>query len=430
MIERYTRPEMGRIWLEKSKFQKWLDVEIAVCEALAYYGVIPQNVPSIVKKKARFNIERIKKIENIVKHDVIAFLTNVAENVGKSSRYIHYGLTSSDVLDTAFALQIKDASYLLLDDLNKLIAVLKKKAITYKNTLMVGRSHGIHAEPITFGLKIALYCQEFKRNKERLERAINDISFGKVSGSVGTFANVEPKVEEYVCKKLGLKPEPISSQIIQRDRHAAYLSTLAVIAGSLEKLATEIRHLQRTEVREVEEYFSRGQKGSSSMPHKRNPITCERISGLARIMRGNAFASIENMTLWHERDISHSSVERIIFPDSTILLDYMLTLMTDIIKNLRVYKDAMLQNIEKSKGMIFSQTIMLRLIQKGMTREEAYAAMQRCSQKTWNKNIPLLKAVLEDKEIKNLLPGDEIKTLCNYKYYIRNVNKIYRRLKL
>ncbi|MBU1864305.1 MAG: adenylosuccinate lyase [Candidatus Omnitrophica bacterium] len=430
MIERYTRKTMGAIWTDEAKFQKWLDVEIAACEALAYYGIIPKRIPTIVKRKAKFNVQRIKNIEKKVKHDVIAFLTNVAEHVGPESRFIHYGLTSSDVLDTAFALQIKDASSLLMDDITGLISVLGKKAKKYKTTLMMGRSHGIHAEPITFGWKMAVFYEEFKRNRDRLKRAITNISYGKISGAVGTFSNIEPKVEQFVCRTLGLKPEPISTQVVQRDRHAEYLSTLAVIAGSLEKLATEIRHLQRTEVREVEEYFSKGQKGSSAMPHKRNPITCERVSGLARVIRGNAFASIENIALWHERDISHSSVERIIFPDSTILLDYMMALMKDVISDLCVFPERMMHNLKLNKGMIFSQGLMLRLIKKGITRERAYALVQWCAKKTWDDNVDLLDSVLGSKDIRQLLSEKEIKAAFDYNYYIRNVNKIFKRLKL
>jgi len=430
MISRYTRPKMGNIWKDDNKFKKWLDVEIAACEALAHFGIIPKKVPVVVKSKARFDIDKIKKIESVVKHDVIAFLTNVGEYVGPYSRYIHYGLTSSDVLDTAFALQIKDASKILFKDIDQLIAALKQKAKKYKYTLMIGRSHGIHAEPVTFGFKMALFYEEFKRNRERLKSAVDGILYGKMSGSVGIFANVEPKVEKLVCKKLGLKPEPISSQVIQRDRHAEYLTTLAIIAGSLEKLSTEIRHLQRTEVGEVEEHFYPGQKGSSSMPHKKNPITCERISGLARVIRGNSLTSIENITLWHERDISHSSVERIIFPDSTILLDYMFSLMIEIVKNLNVFTKKMLDNLELKKGLIFSQTLMLHLIQEGMSREDAYIVVQKCSHEALKRNEPLVNTVLKNKKIRKCLNEKHIRSIFNYKYYIRNVNKIFKRLSI
>jgi adenylosuccinate lyase len=430
MIERYTRPEMAQVWSDESRYQKWLEVELAACEALAHYGVIPKSIPAQVRKKAKFSVKRINTIEKKVKHDVIAFLTNVAENVGPASRYIHYGLTSSDVLDTAFALQLKDASKVLTGNLNSLILELAKKARTHKFTLMIGRSHGVHAEPTTFGLKMALFYEEFKRNRERFKRAVEGISFGKISGAVGTFANVDPKIEKKTCQILGLKPEPISTQIIQRDRHAEYLTTLAIIAGSLEKLTVEIRHLQRTEVREVEEYFSKGQKGSSAMPHKRNPIICERVSGLARLIRTNALASIENMALWHERDISHSSVERVIFPDSTILMNYMLVLCSDLIKNLRVFKDKMIQNMEINKGMIFSQSLMLKLIKKGVTREDAYAMVQRCAMKTWDEDARLFDSVNADDEINDYLTHDEIKTVFDYEYYVRNVDAIYKRLKL
>lgn len=430
MIQRYTRPEMAQVWGDESRYQKWLEVELAACEALAHYGVIPKSIPSQVRKKARFSVKRINTIEKKVKHDVIAFLTNVAEHVGPASRYIHYGLTSSDVLDTAFALQLKDASKIIGDNLNSLIAQLAKKARAHKYTVMIGRSHGVHAEPTTFGLKMALFYEEFRRNRERFKRAVDGISFGKISGAVGTFANVDPKIEKKTCQILGLKPEPISTQIIQRDRHAEYLSTLAITAGSLEKLAIEVRHLQRTEVREVEEYFSKGQKGSSAMPHKRNPITCERISGLARLIRTNALAAIENMALWHERDISHSSVERVIFPDSTILMNYMLVLASDLIKDLRVFKDKMMQNMEINKGMIFSQALMLKLIKKGVTREDAYAMVQRCAMKTWDEDARLFDSVNADDEINDYLTPAEIKTVFDYEYYVRNVDAIYKRLKL
>jgi adenylosuccinate lyase len=430
MIERYTLPQMGQIWQDQTKYQKWLDVEIAACEALAAYGVIPKNIPSVVKKKAKFNVKRINTIEKKVKHDVIAFLTNVAEHVGSASRYIHYGLTSSDVLDTAFALQLKDASIILMDNIDSLISALGRKAKQHKYTIMIGRSHGVHAEPTTFGLKMALFYEEFKRNRERFKRAVEAISYGKISGAVGTFANIDPKIEEKVCKILGLKPEPISTQIIQRDRHAEYLTTLAIIAGSLEKLTVEIRHLQRTEVREVEEFFSKGQKGSSAMPHKRNPITCERISGLARLIRTNALASIENMALWHERDISHSSVERVIFPDSTILMNYMLVLSIDLISNLRVFKDKMKENLAINKGMIFSQALMLKMIRKGITREKAYAIVQRCAMKTWDEDAQLIDSVLADKELGSILNENEIRSVFDFAYYTRNVDQIFKRLKL
>ncbi len=428
MIKRYTRPEMGAIWTDEAKYGKWLDVEIAVCEALAFYGYIPKDVPSVLKKKAKFDTERVNEIEKVVKHDVIAFLTNVAENVGSKSRYVHYGMTSSDVLDTAFALQIKDASKLILKELDRLIRVLKKQAGKYKYTMMIGRSHGIHAEPVTFGFKLAVFYEEFKRNRERFKIAAENIRYGKISGAVGTFANIDPKVEKKACSILGLKPEPISTQIIQRDRHAEYMAVLAIIASSLDKLAVEMRHLQRTEVREVEEFFSKGQKGSSAMPHKRNPVTSEKISGLARLIRGNFIAALENIPLWHERDISHSSVERVIFPDSTILMDYMLHSMANLAENMRVFKDKMEENLNISRGMVFSQALMLKMIKKGVTREDAYTMVQRSAMRVWDEKISLLGAVLENDDIKAVLSEDEIRSVFDYAYYTKNIDKIFKRL--
>ncbi len=430
MIDRYTRPEMGRIWTEENKLSKWLEVELAALEALAHYKYIPKNIPAKVRSKAKFNLSRVKEIESTVQHDVIAFLTNLAEYVGRDGRYVHFGLTSSDVLDTALALQLKEASELLINDLKELLKALKKKANEHKLTLMVGRSHGVHAEPITFGLKAALFYAEFERNLERLKRAAESVAYGKISGAVGTFANVSPKVETYVCKKLGLKPAPISTQILQRDRHAEYLTTVAIIGGSLEKLATEFRNLQKTETLEVEEQFGEGQKGSSAMPHKRNPITSERIAGLSRILRGNAIAAMENIALWHERDITHSSVERVIFPDSTILLDYMLTTMTTVIKNLKIHKDRMLQNLEGSRGMVFSQGLLLKLIEKGLTREEAYKIVQGCAKKVWDDKQTLRQTVLEEPKILKHLDRKEIDAVFNYNYHTKHVKDIFKRVKI
>lgn len=428
MIARYTRPQMGQIWTEENKFQKWLEVELAALDALARYQYIPKDIPAKVRAKAKFNVKRIAEIENVVQHDVIAFLTNLAENVGPAGRYVHFGLTSSDILDTALALQIKESSALLTQGIKNLLQSLRKKARQHKMTLMVGRSHGIHAEPTTFGLKMALFYQEFLRNLERFERAAENVAYGKISGAVGTFANVDPKVEEHVCKSLGLQPAPVSTQIVQRDRHAEYLSVIAIIGGSLEKLATEIRGLQKTETREVEEFFGKGQKGSSAMPHKRNPITCERVAGLARILRGNALAGFENITLWHERDITHSSVERVIFPDSTILLDYMLAKMTAIVEDLVVYKDKMLANLEISRGMVFSQGLLLALIQKGVTREEAYALVQNAARQVWEKQSNTLRNVVaRDQAILKHLSSEEIETVFNYQYHLKNVEKILKR---
>jgi len=430
MIERYTRPKIGRIWTEENKFQKWLDVELAALDALARYGHIPKDIPKKVRSKARFSVKRIHEIESEVGHDVIAFLTNLSENVGPAGRYVHFGLTSSDILDTSLALVLKECSEILIADLNELLAALKKIAKTHKGTLMVGRSHGVHAEPITFGLKMGLFYAEFKRSLVRFERAAESIAYGKISGAVGTFANVPPNVEEYVCKKLGLKPAPISTQIIQRDRHAEYLTAIAIVGGSLEKLATEFRNLQKTETLEVEEQFGKKQKGSSAMPHKRNPITSERIAGLARVLRGNALAGLENMALWHERDITHSSVERIIFPDSTILLDYMLSKMTHVVKHLKVRKDKMRENLESSKGMVFSQGLLLKLIEKGLTREEAYTYVQGAAKKVWDNGLSLKEVVLKDKKILKHLKVKEIKEAFDYSYHTKHVNQIFSRIGL
>lgn len=430
MIERYTRHEMGRIWSEEAKLAKWLEVELAALEALAYYRFIPKHIPAKVKAKAKFKLSRVKEIESTVQHDVIAFLTNLAEYVGPDGRYIHFGLTSSDILDTALALQLKEASKLLLRDLRELLTVLKKRAREHKWTLMAGRSHGVHAEPITFGLKLALFYAEFKRNLARFERAAENVAYGKISGAVGTFANVSPKVEAYVCKKLRLKPAPISTQILQRDRHAEYLTTIAIIGGSLEKLATEFRNLQKTETLEVEEHFGKGQKGSSAMPHKRNPITSERIAGLSRILRGNAIAALENISLWHERDITHSSVERVIFPDSTILLDYMLATITEVLKHLRVHENRMLQNLEGSRGMVFSQGLLLKLIEKKCTREEAYQMVQDCARQVWDNGTTLRQAVRQSKPILSKLSLKEIDSVFDYKYHTKHVNQIFKRVGL
>lgn len=429
MIPRYTRPEMGKIWSEENKLAKWLDVELAALDAMAHYGYIPKNIPAQVRKKARFDIRRVLEIEKTVNHDVIAFLTNVAESVGPSSRYIHFGLTSSDVLDTALGLQIKEASGVIEKALEKLTRILGRKAREHADTLMVGRSHGVHAEPITFGLKMALFYEEFKRNIERFRRASDNAAYGKISGAVGTFANVHPKIEEHVCRRLGLKPDPISTQVVQRDRHAEYLTTIAIIGCSLEKLATEIRGLQKTETLEVQEFFGKGQKGSSAMPHKRNPITCERVAGLARILRGNALAAMENVALWHERDITHSSVERVIFPDSTILLHYMLVLMQGVVEKLVVFKDNMLANLEKSRGIVFSQALLLKLVEKGLTREQAYALVQNAAKSVWeDEGVHMKTAVLADREIGRYLKPGEIESVFNYRYHLKNVREIFKRV--
>ncbi|OQA57584.1 MAG: Adenylosuccinate lyase [Candidatus Omnitrophica bacterium ADurb.Bin277] len=428
MISRYSRPEMTRVWTEQNKLEKWLAVELAALDGLAKYGYIPKGIPSKVRSKARFDIARVREIEKITNHDVIAFLTNVAEHVGPVGRYVHFGLTSSDILDTGLALQLADASRILERELKKLTAALAKQAKAHARTLMVGRSHGVHAEPVTFGLKMALFYAEFQRNIERFNRAAENVRFGKISGAVGTFANVDPKVEDFVCRKLGLRPAPVSTQILQRDRHAEYMAVIAVIGGSLEKLATEIRGLQKTECYEVLEYFAKGQKGSSAMPHKRNPITCERIAGLSRILRGNALAALENIALWHERDITHSSVERVIFPDSTILLDYMLGLMQNVIENLRVNKDRMLANMEASRGMVFSQGLLLKLVEKGLTREDAYKLVQNAAMKIWDDDKTNLRdVVLGDKAILKHLKPAEIRDAFSYERHVRNVPVILKR---
>jgi adenylosuccinate lyase len=431
MIERYTRPVMGAIWSEDNKFKKWLDIEVLAVEAWSELGIIPKDAVKTIKEKADFNIKRINEIEAETHHDVIAFLTSVAEFVGPDSRYIHYGMTSSDILDTCLSIQMKEAGEILLDDLNKLAEVFKKAAGKYKGIPMIGRSHGVHAEPTTFGLKMALYYSETLRNIERMEQAITTISVGQISGPVGTFSNVDPFVEEYVCEKLGLKPANVSTQVIQRDRHAQFLSTLAIIGSSLEKFATEVRGLQRTEVLEAQEYFSAGQKGSSAMPHKKNPIISERISGLARLLRGNALAGMENVCLWHERDISHSSVERVIMPDSTITLDYMLSKAIDLFGKLIIYPENMKKNLSMMRGIFFSQTVMLKLIDKGLTREEAYKIAQKNAMQVWENDENTFESVLlADDEIKELLSEQEIKECFSIENLLKNENKIYERLGL
>ena len=427
MIERYSLPEMSVIWSDEYRFRKWLEVEIAACEALADLGKIPLKDLEEIKKRADFEIERIKEIEKVTKHDVIAFLTAVAEKVGEPSKYIHMGMTSSDVLDTALALQLKEATSLIISWMEKLKGAVAEQARKHKYTLMIGRSHGVHAEPITFGLKMALWYKEIERNIHRIKRAGESVSVGKISGAVGTFANIDPRVEEYVCRKLGLKPAEVSTQIIQRDRHAEYMASLAVSASSLEKFATEIRSLQRTEILEVEEMFSKGQKGSSAMPHKRNPITCERISGLARVIRGNALAAMENIALWHERDISHSSVERIILPDSTILLHYMLVKFTEIIENLNVYPEKMMKNLNLTGGLIFSQRILLALVDKGLLREEAYALVQRNALEAWKEGKNFKSLVMNDRDILKHLSAEEIEKLFDFKYHTKNIDYIFKR---
>jgi len=419
---------MEKIWSPENRYQKWLDVEMAACEAMAKKGKIPKKALAKIKSKVAINVNRIDEIEKNTKHDVIAFLTSLTEKVGEDGRFIHMGLTSSDVLDTSLAVLLKEAAEILIEDINALLAVLKKKALGYKKTLMIGRSHGIHAEPITFGLKMALWYQEMERNRARLERAKETVSYGKISGAVGTFSFVEPFVEEYVCKKLGLKPAPVSSQIVQRDRHAEFFTTLAIIASSLDKFAQEIRLLQRTEVREAEEYFSPGQKGSSAMPHKRNPVLSENISGLARLVRSYALAALEDVALWHERDISHSSVERVIAPDATIVLDFMLGRFTSLMDKLVVYPERMLANLNMTHGVIFSQMVLLALVEKGATREDAYAIVQKNAMKSWNENLKFRELLAADTAVKKYLTPKDLDKIFNVNNFLKNINFIYKRV--
>jgi len=428
MISRYSRPEMAQIWSLENKYQKWLEIEILVCEAWAKKGVIPKEALVNIKEKARFSVERIAEIETQVKHDVIAFISNVEGEIGPEGRYLHLGLTSSDILDTANAILLKKAMEIILEDVEKVMSILREQAFTYKDTPMIGRSHGVHAEPITFGLKLALWYEEMRRNKKRLQQAKEDISYGKISGAVGTFAHLDPEIESYVCSKLGLKPAPISNQIIQRDRYAHYFASLAILSGTIEKIALEIRHLQRTEVLEVEEPFTKGQKGSSAMPHKRNPIQCENLCGLARLVRSNTLAALENIALWHERDISHSSVERVIMPDSTILSDFMLHRLKKILANMQVYPERMLKNIYLTKGLIFSQGLLLALVKKGLPRQRAYEIIQDCAMRVWQGEKDLKTQILSHKEIKVYLTPAEIEKIFDLKYCLRHIDKIFARI--
>ena len=428
MIPRYSRDIVTNIWSQESKYKIWLDIEIYAAEAMEKYKIIPKGVAKKVRKKSKINVKRIDDIEKITKHDVIAFLTSIAEKVGPEAKFLHQGMTSSDVLDTCFNIQLQKAGTILLEDLNQILKTLKQKAFKHKNTICMGRSHGIHAEPITFGLKLATYYEEFKRNKKRLESSIKEISTCAISGAVGTFAHLSPKVEQYVAKKLKLTAEPISTQIIPRDRHAQFFSTLGIIASSAERLATEIRHLQRTEVLEAEEYFASGQKGSSAMPHKRNPVLTENITGLARMVRSYVFPAMENIVLWHERDISHSSVERNIGPDATVTLDFLLHRLNGVVKNLVVHKDNMLTNMNKFKGLVFSQGVMLKLTQKGVKREDAYKVVQSNAMKTWDKKEDFYTNLSKDKLIKKYLTTKELDQLFNLQYHTKNVNYIFSRV--
>jgi len=430
VIARYTRPEMGNLWTDEHKFRVLLDIEILAVEAQAEQGHVPKDAVETIRTKAKFDIKRIEQIEAEVKHDVIAFLTNVGEYVGPESRFIHLGMTSSDVLDTGLSVQMRESASLLLKDLQALEAVLARRACEFKQTVMVGRTHGVHAEPTTFGLKLALWYDETRRNIERLEHARESVSVGQISGAVGTYEHLDPLVEKYVCEKLGLKSAPVSTQILQRDRHAEFLTTLAIVGSSLEKFATEIRHLQKTEVREAEEYFSKGQKGSSAMPHKRNPITCERVAGLARVLRGNAQAAMENVALWHERDITHSSVERIIIPDSCILLDYMIVTFTGILEKLIVYPENMKKNLELTNGLIFSQSVLLALTKHGMKREDAYALVQRYAMEAWESRRSFKELIQSDRTIALFLKPKELDELFDLKKSVRNVDFIFERVGL
>jgi len=419
---------MASIWGQENRYQKWLDVEMCVCEALANTGIIPMEAYRNITERAGFDVARIDEIEKTTKHDVIAFLTSVAEKVGEDSRFIHMGLTSSDVLDTSFAMLLQEASDLLIRDIENLMIILREKAFEHKNTMMIGRSHGIHAEPVTFGLKMALWYQEMERNLERMMHAKETVRCGKIAGAVGTFAFIDPFVEEYVCGRLGLMPAPVSTQIVQRDRHAEFFSTLAIIASSIEKFATEIRHLQRTEVGEVEEFFSPGQKGSSAMPHKRNPVLSENLTGLARLMRSYALAALEDVTLWHERDISHSSVERVIGPDATILLDFMLNRFGNMIKQLTVYPERMTANLNMTKGLVFSQMVLLKLIDKGITRENAYAIVQRNAMKSWMEHQEFKDLLLADDEVMSFLEPEDIDTAFDVKNFVKHLDYTFLRV--
>jgi adenylosuccinate lyase len=428
MIPRYSRPEMARIWEPETRFRIWLKIETYAAEAMAELGLIPKHAAEAVRKRGGFDIARIDAIEREVKHDVIAFLTSVAEHVGPEARFLHLGLTSSDVLDTCFNVQLVEAADLLIADIDALLAALKTRAFEHKDTLTVGRSHGVHAEPTTFGLKLAVAYAEFSRARERMVRAREEVGTCAISGAVGTFAHVDPRVEAYVAKKLGLRPEPISTQVVPRDRHAAYFATLAVVASSVERLATEIRHLQRTEVLEAEEYFSEGQKGSSAMPHKRNPVLSENLTGLARVVRGYAAPALEDVALWHERDISHSSVERVIGPDATIALDFALHRLTGIVENLLIYPERMRANLDRLGGLIHSQRVLLALTAAGVPREEAYRIVQRNAMKVWEQDADFLEALLADKNVTKALSAEEIRAQFDLAYHTKHVDTIFARV--
>ena len=428
MIKRYSRKELVDIWEEYNKYKIWLNIEVTAAEGMEKLKIIPKGVSSLVKKKAKIKVKRIHQIENKVKHDVIAFLTSVAEQVGPKARFLHQGMTSSDVLDTCFNIQLAQSGKILLKDIDEILSVLKKQSKKYKNTICIGRSHGIHAEPITFGLKLASFYVEFQRNKNRLKNAIDEISTCAISGAVGTFANIDPRVEKYVSKKLKLKTEDVSTQVIPRDRHAYFFSVLGIIAGSIERVATEIRHLQRTEVQEVEEFFSKDQKGSSAMPHKRNPILSENLTGLARLVRSYVVPALENIALWHERDISHSSVERNIGPDATITLDFALIRMKNILKNMNVYPKKMINNLNITKGLIFSQQVLIELTKNGFTREEAYKIVQRHAKFSWTSDITLLKSLTKDKQLLKKISAKKLNNIFNLSYHTKRINYIFKNI--
>lgn len=430
MIERYTREEMGAIWTEENRFKAWLEVEILACEAWSELGVIPKEDVKKLRENASFDINRIKEIEEETRHDVVAFTRAVSETLGEERKWVHYGLTSTDVVDTALSYLLKQANDILIEDLERFVDILKEKAQEHKYTVMMGRTHGVHAEPTTFGLKMALWHEEMKRNVERFKHAAENIAVGKMSGAVGTFANIDPFVEKFVCEKLGLKPAPISTQTLQRDRHAHYMSALALVAASIEKFAVEVRGLQKTETREVEEFFAKGQKGSSAMPHKRNPIGSENMTGLARLIRGYMVTAYENVALWHERDISHSSAERVILPDATIALNYMLNRFGNIVKNLTVFPENMQRNMEKTFGLIFSQRVLLTLIDTGMVREEAYDLVQPKAMQAWEEQVPFRSLIESDERITSRLTAEQIEECFDYKHHLKNVDMIFNRLGL
>ncbi|WP_028950401.1 adenylosuccinate lyase [Sulfurihydrogenibium subterraneum] len=432
MIKRYTREQMGYIWSEKNKFQKWLDVEIAVCKAWNKMGKIPDDALKEIIEKTHIDdqtVEKIHELDKIYNHDVLAFVTAVAQQVGENGRYIHLGLTSSDVIDTALALVMREALDLLIESVDELLEILKENAFKYKDTVMMGRTHGVHAEPMVFGLKFALWYEEFKRNKRRLENAREVVSVGTISGAVGTYSNIPPQLEELTLAELGLKPEPVANQVIQRDRHAEFMTAMAITASSLEKIAVEIRHLQRTEVLEAQEPFKKGQRGSSAMPHKKNPITCERITGLARVIRANAIPAMEDIALWHERDISHSSVERVIMPDTAIALDYILHLTKNVLKDLVVYPENMRKNMDKSKGLYFSSKVLVALVEKGLSRDEAYDIVQRNAMKAWDTEGLMFKdTLLQDPDVNSRLTKEEIDKIFNVDEFLKNIDYIYKRV--